>query len=75
MSTTLTLLEILLTTQAWVLENARTVTGSSPTLITLSSVRLLPLIEKISRSLFGVLTASNFVPSGVMSSGWTWADS
>ena len=75
MSTMLTLSEISFTTQACVFEKARTEIGSTPTLITLVSVRFEPLIANTSSVPFAVFTLSSFVPSGVTSNGCTCATS
>jgi hypothetical protein len=66
----------LLTTQASLSVRATTVTGSMPTGIAASGVRL-PFVStvKTSSSASGVLTASSRLPEGVRSIGWTWETS
>ena len=69
--TTLTLSDRWLTTQTSVLLRAATATGSRPTGTRVISCRLPLLIWKMSRVLFGVLTANSLVPSGDLASGRT----
>src|SRR5262245_47151768 len=74
-STMLTEAETWLTTQASVLDRARTETGSSPTGTAAIGASESPRIANTSRRASAVFTASRRVPSGVSVIGWTCGDS
>jgi hypothetical protein len=69
--TMLTVSEMWLTTHTSSLVRARTETGSSPTATSNRRLRCGPVVSNTSSRASAVLTARSFVPSGVMSSGWT----
>jgi hypothetical protein len=73
--TMLTSSETWFTTHAIVSLSAATATGSRPTEISPSEVRVPDPGAKIWRRASGVLTARSFAPSGVIASGRTWSPS